>query len=376
MRSKHPGVVVVILASLLAACSVEPPKGTQIGAIREPDPDPAPPSDLARLDMSAAIADALHLAGIVTSASAFEGHVATMDLATTRSCPQIWVGVPPDDLIDVEFDDEEEGLSWLADCAATAASYDGFTHWTTSIAEDGLTAQRSLIADAEVTDAAGNVLWAYDGESSDTFDTTGGGFAYSSSFTGLITGSMSGLGQGLRAQNNAGMDGDGGFLAEWGSDGTMHFLGSVEAFDGFGPIDSRAGTEPELAGVTGWKPGQPRFTSVRFDLTFDGTCDAEPIGFLGLRGNEGFWFDVYFLPIFDPEEHTAQSNAFPYEEIDNVSCDGVGTLFSRNADLKAFEATNPGWSRELAPDFDAILSTLPTPTLDSYVYTLRNLPPE
>ncbi|MCA9491159.1 MAG: hypothetical protein KC621_14615 [Myxococcales bacterium] len=376
MRTTHPGVVVVILASLLQACTVEPPKGTQIGAIREPDPDPQPPSDLARLDMNDAVADALRLAGIVTSASAFQGHVATLDLASTRSCPQVWVGVPPDNLIDIQFDDEEEGLSWLADCASSAASYDGFTHWTTDVAEDGSSASRTLIADASVSDPSGTVLWAYDGESSDTLEMTGSDFTYRSSFAGVITGSMSGLGKGLRAQNNAGMDGGGGFVAEWASDGTMRFSGSVEAFDGYGPIDQRNGSEPELSGVTGWKPGQPRFTSVRFDLTFDSACAEEPVGFVGLRGNEGFWFDIYFLPIYDPEENTAQSNAFPYENIDNVSCDGIGTLFSRNADLEAFEQSNPGWSRELSPDFGAILQTLPTPTIESYVYTLHNLPTE
>ncbi len=370
MRTVHPGAVVL---AALAACQVEPPKGTQIGAIREPDPSPAPPSDLTDLDMGAAVADALALAGIVTSASAFQGHLATMDRSTSRTCPPIWAGLPPEDLVEIDLGDDEGGVSWLASCTTDETTYDGFAHWTTTIDDGEGTASRSLVADASVSDGGGGVLWAFDGESADTLDTTTG--AYASSFSGVITGSLSGLGEGLRAQNNT-EDGDGGFVAEWSPDGAMRFAGSVEAFDGYGPVDRRDGSEPELEGVTGWSPGRPRFTSVRFDLTFDATCAEEPYGFLGLRGNEGFWFDVYFLPIYDPGEDTAQSNAFPFESIDNQSCDGVGTLFSRNIDLKGIEASEPGWSRELSPDFDAIRSSLPTPTLESYVYTLRHLPSE
>lgn len=367
-------VFVLALVGGLAACQTDPPAGSQIGAIREPDPAPAPPSDLARIDLERAIEDALALAGIVTTQSAFVGHLSTMERGE-RNCPQLWTGPLPEDLVDLEIDGEDGGLSWLSDCSTAAGlSYAGFAHWTTALADDeaGGVATRTLVADAEVTDGQ-DVLWAFRGEAADSFDDAAG--LYASSFTGTITGSLAGVGSGLRAQNNTASD-DGGFRAAWGPDGSMTFSGSVEAFDGYGPADQRTGDEPELEGITTWRKGAPRFTSVRFDLTFSPDCRDEPIGFLGMRGNEGFWFDVYFLPIYPVDEDTAQSNAFPFEQIDNQTCDGTGTLFSRNVDLAALDEADDNWSRELAPDFDAVRDNLPSPSLESYVFTLRHLPQE
>jgi hypothetical protein len=100
------------------------------------------------------------------------------------------------------------------------------------------------------------------------------------------------------------------------------------------------------------------------------------VGFLGLRGNEGFWFDIYFLPIYAVDENTAQSNAFPFERIENQTCDGIGTLFSRNVDLATLDAADANWEREVSPNFDAVRDNLPSPALESYIYTLRHLPEE
>jgi hypothetical protein len=366
------GTRALAVLPLLVACTTEPPDGSQIGAIRQPDPDPAPPSDLTDIDMRASIEAALALAGIVTTQSAFVGHLDTMAMGEV-GCPDVWAGAPPENFVELELDEDATGLSWLAGCSTRAGvEFDGFAFWTSEIDQGENTATRSLLADAEVRRGA-DVLWAFDGEASDTFDAGTG--MYSSSFAGTITGSMSGLGKGLRAGNNTESD-NGGFIAEWGTDGSLHFAGSVQSFDGFGPVDRRSGDEPELEGIAGWKPNQPRFTSVRYDLTFGPDCAEEPLGFVGLRGNEGFWFDVFFLPIYAIDEDTADSNAFPFENIENQSCDGIGTLFSRNVNLGEIDAQDTSWSRELAPDFDSARNGLPTPDLESYIYSLRHLPQE
>jgi hypothetical protein len=370
MRTVHPALpIALVLGSI--GCTVEPPEpkaGPQSGALR----NPTPPVDYKELDMRAAVEEALQFGGLVTMAAAWRGHVSALELGQ-QVCPQVWAGAPDSDLVNLDLDPEAAiGLSWLADCATDpgATTYDGFTYWETSI--DGDLGSRTLIADAIVTDASGGILFEYDGSASDSLDLADGS-SYSSGFAGVISGSLAGIGSGLRAQNNT-ADAMGGFQASWSADGTLTFDGSVEAFDGFGPPDNRPADAPELEDLIDWAPGIPRFTSARFQLFFEADCASEPHGYIGLRGNEGFWFDVYFLPLYDVAEDTAQSNAYPYEQIDNLACDGVGTLFARNVDLEAADAEDDSWSRELSPDFASVVASLPTPTLADYVYTLRHLP--
>lgn len=362
----------MLLPLALAACDPDPKPGTQIGALREPDPSPMPPSDTRTLDMGAAVEEALRIGGITTLTAAWAGHVGSLDLgAPAGDCPQIWVGPLPDDVVDVDMDEDEPGLSWLSNCETRVAdgenTFSGFTHWTTTMVE-GESGARTLVADAEVTDKNGKVLFGFDGEADDSLDLATG--TYTSNLDGEVVGTLSDAEGGFRT--------GGGFEASWSPSGTLRMFGTVTAFDGFGPPDNRTIVEsPEIAGLAGWVSGMPRFTSVRFDLEFMPECTAEPVGYVGIRGNEGFWFDVYFLPIADLEaEPTAQSTAFPYEQIDNIACDGIGTLFARNIDLRSMDLEDDGWSRELSPDFAGVIASLPVPTLDDYVYTLRDLPSE
>lgn len=352
-------VVLLALTITASACTpgpveVEPP------APREPDPPPTLPMDFKALDVKSAVETALQIGGIATAAAVWNGHVGSMAQAT-RACPAVWTGPLPEDAdVDGDF---EEGLTWLDDCTTPAGvRMLGYNHWETNA--DAGTESRSVTADATVTDANGAVLYEFMGEASDSLDENGG---YDSTFTGELTGSLAGIGSGLRGEVEA----------SWAPDGSMRFFGNITTFDGFGPPDNRdPQLAPELENQPGWRPGAPRFTSVRFDLEFTGDCAAEPLGFVGIRGNEGFWFDVYFMPIYDPAEGSAQSNAFPFEEIDNIACDGIGTMFTRNASLKEEDESDPAWSREVSPDFAAILAALPTPSPDDFVFTLRDLPEE
>lgn len=351
-----------LLVSLVAACQLNPPGGTQIGALREPDPAPEPPSDFRALDMTAAVEDALRIGGVTTLSTAWAGHLGALD-AARGGCPTIWIGGLPEEIADIDMNGDP-GMSWLADCTTDPGrtDYAGFTHWTTGIVE-GQSGTRELVSDAIVTDTDGTVLFDFDGSASDQLDVTTS--TYTSVLNGELGGTLAGVGSGLRT--------GGEFEASWSVDGSLRLFGTVTTFDGFGPADTRDASAPELANLPGWAPGMPRFTSVRLDLSFGPECGAEPIGFVGIRGNEGFWFDVYFLPNPEFEEGTAQFKAFPYEEIDNLACDGVGTLFARNVNLEAYDDEDPSWSRDITPDFAGVLGGMALPTLDTYVYTLRDI---
>jgi hypothetical protein len=350
------------LVPLVAACQLNPPGGTQIGALREPDPAPEPPVDFRSLDMTRAVEDALRIGGLTTLSTAWAGHLGALD-ASRDGCPAVWIGPLPEDVVDVDMDGDA-GMSWLADCTTDPGrtTYAGFTHWTNGVVQNE-SGRRDLVSDAVVASDDGTILFDFDGRAEDSLDLTTG--TYTSVLDGELGGSLVGVGRGLRT--------GGDFEASWSADGSQRLFGTVTSFDGFGPADTRDPVAPELANLPAWSAGMPRFTSVRFDLSFSPDCALEPIGFIGIRGNEGFWFDVYFLPDPELEPGTAAYKAFPFEEIDNVACDGIGTLFARNVNLAAYDDEDPSWSREITPDFAAVVAGMPLPTLDTYVYTLRDI---
>ena len=348
--------------SLLVACDLNPPGGTQIGALRV-DPPPAPPTDFKDLDMVEAVDEAFGVAGVATLATAWAGHIASMDRATF-ACPSVWLGLPPEDLADLDMDEDASGLSWADDCQTpNRDAFEGFAYWQTTMDPIGGTGSRSLQMDGSVLDGGGALLLSFDGEADDSLT----GNTYTTNLVARdLSGSLLGLGSGLRGELDA----------EW-SPTDLELTGAVHLNDGFGPPDDRdpdTDVTPELANHPGWEPGMPRFTSVRYELEFGDDCALEPRGYLGVRGNEGFWFDVYFLPLFDAEEDPAAAAAYPYEDIDNIECDGIGTLFVRNLDLRQEDEDDPNWSREIEVDFPTILANLPTPALDSFIYTLQDLP--
>jgi hypothetical protein len=360
--------VVLLVLPLVVACTTTPVPGTNIGALREPDPSPVIPTDTTSLDWEAAIEEALTLGGLASLTAAWAGHVAALELGT-GDCPTMWVGPLPEDFVDLDIDDEVPGLSWAGSCFApsSATNYEGWAHWSSTLVPEGVATlgTRSLTSQAVISNANGDPLFSFDGSAADELDASTG--QYATVVDGELSGALVGLGSGIRTGGELGATWGGGFLS---------FSGSLTALDGFGPADFRdPATSPELE-FADFTPGMPRFTSVVFDLEVTPDCPTEPVGYLGLRGNEGFWFDVYFLPKYDPIEEPSAAGAFPFEEIDNVACDGVGTLFARNVSLRDIDEADASWSRELTPDLAGAIAALPTPGLDAYVYTLRDLPLE
>jgi len=371
----------MIIAALLSCTGTQATTDTTVGPLQV-DPPPKPPTDLQQIDMTKAIEDALHLGGGTTLAAAWNGHINTV-LGAPIDCPQIFLGPPPDSVLgntEINMDDENPGYSWAAACITPDnVDYEGFTYWTTLLTP-GAGGERTLDADATVVAGSGDnadTRFAFTGSANDNLNVVDG--TYDSTINGRLSGSLVGLGSGVQT--------GGDFVTTITSDGTLSITGSVTTFDGFGKPDNRDPGAPELQDVPSWKHGMPRFTSATFDLQFTPDCPQEPLGYVGLRGDEGFWFDVYFLPQYDDSgAPSAQVDAFPFEEIDNQACDGVGTVFARNVDLKGWDDCDPdvvgdndcisSWSREIAPDFAGVVSQLSLPSIDSFVYNVRDIPQE
>ena len=348
---------------ILAGCSFDDGQGSQIGSLKESSV-PQPPADLEDLDIAAAVREALRIGGIATMATAWSAHVASLGYGSDV-CPNTWLGAPPERFVDIDgLDEDAEALSWFDNCTTTQGnSFQGFSYWENQVDMAQSEGNRTILMDAQIRDGAGNLLFDFDGESTDQLQ----GGVYSSSMTArVLEGSLLGLGSGIRGELDASWSGSG-----------MELFGAVHLEDGFGPPDMRSpslSASPELTNVTDWEQGMPRFTSVRFDLDFDGDCPLEPRGYVGVRGNEGFWFDVYFLPKYDPVEDLSRAASFPFEAIDNLECDGIGTLFVRNLDLRQAERVSPDWSRELQFDFGTIIAGMPTPDIAGFTFSLQDLP--
>lgn len=358
---RTPQWLVVILLS--GGCTPGETPGTQIGSLKESSV-PLPPADLELLDLAEAVREALRIAGIATTATAWNAHVTSLD-SGTDACPNTWLGTPPEDFVDINGADEDStGLSWFDNCTtALGSSFQGFSYWEHDVDLGARQGSRALAMDGQIVDPAGSLLLDFDGEATDALD----GGTYQSSMTArVLRGSLLGFGSGLRGELDA----------SWAG-GRMELSGQVHLEDGFGPPDMRnpsLDASPELTNVTNWTQGMPRYTSVRYDLDFEGDCSLEPRGYVGVRGNEGFWFDVYFLPKYDPVEDLSRAASFPFEAIDNLDCDGIGTLFVRNLDLRQVERISRDWSREIQIEFGSIIGAMPTPNLDGFTFSLQDLP--
>lgn len=324
----------IALLGFFAACvppePVERPGG-QSGSLKEELPQP---EDVDTIDYEAALAEAMRLALAADLASPWRGHIELLS-ATDGECPTFFIGAPED-----AMNGDEDNLSWAGSCDSGPLAFDGFMTWNLEIDETGAGASREASGDARMTDD-GALALEFDGEANDSVTWDGnGGFSYSSTVEGQFSGPL------VYSESSPV---PGGFR---GASSITYTNGGISSIDAnlflFG--------DPLL----------DRFDAVVLDLEFAEDCADEPIGYIGLRGTDGYWFDIYFLPRFEAGNPTAEAQAYPYELIDNPTCDGCGNLFVRNV-----RAEQPNI---VCPDFAGVTANLTAPTVDEYILTLHDLP--
>lgn len=325
----------ILGAALVLSCAPAEPGdelGGQSGSLRD---DPLElPEDVEEIDYVRAVDQALAVVVASDLATAWRGHIEVLE-AGDASCPPVFLGAPEDAQMD-----DEDALSWAAGCSVDGNDYDGFLTWTTDVPPGETSGSRTLTGDAQVTRGNGDVEFQFDGEASDAVTWTDGAFSYTSSIEGQVAG-----------------------LAMFGSDSAVPggFRGNV-AID-----TSSAGNLTLDANL--FLFGEPllgRFDSIVADLEFTDECSEEPVGYVGIRGTDGYWFDVYFLPRYDPDDGTVDSQAYPYEIIDDAVCDGCGHLFVRNVQIEDVPL--------VCPDFGGVRSSVTAPAVDEYVLTLHDPP--
>lgn len=322
---------------LLLACAEPEDSGVDLG---EPPAELLLP-DTDGLDFAAAAEAGLQLSKEIGVSSVWAAHA---ELLSRRSvgCPDLWVGAPDDESVDL---DEEGGTSWFDHCGTGATEFDGWVWVDASVltsgdptsAEGALTeGSRALVADGVIGDGDG-ILLEVDGEFSDSTSRTDAAdyqrWTWSSTARGTVTGSAA-LGAG-RAPGG------------WRADMQLYATGGdVDLYE----VNGNAFLfEDRLA---------ERFDSVEIDLSFAGegaadpeACALEPAGWIGLRDENAYWYDIAFQP-----RHGGG----------DAECDGCGELYVRGVD------TSLG---PVCMDFDFIWQEAPItpPVAADYVFSLHTL---
>lgn len=337
-----------LLAFALLGCQAGDPAEDQPAPDRDATLDPLELPDTDGLDFEAAFTDALRLALSVNAQAAWRGHVASLALRHT-GCPDLWSGAPDN------ADIRGQATSWVDHCSTPGGlTFDGYVSWDSTAVANGAPsspegrvqeASRILVADGSVGTPEG-LLFELDGRASDSFyivenELDGerwSNWTYNSLVQGTVTGSEAFAGsptpRGWRTDL---------YLSLMGGDyERLEARGNVYLF------------EPVL---------HARFDSLAMDLAYaasptPGACPAEPLGWIGLRDSDAYWYDLVFLP---RTQEDAVSEAYENEPLS--MCDGCGTLYIRGVE-----------SGEVCLDFDFLFDDFEPPEVADFVLSLHDLP--
>jgi len=340
-----------LMVLALAACSDEgAPTATDTGATEAENAFPLPP-DIETIDWQSVFQEAITTLKSVNTQAVWRGHLASLE-TRQAGCPDFWSG---EFTVGTQTVGEADGVAWYDDCRLQdGVFYDGWLTWTADVLEEGdektyegrtSDADRVIEGDAVVGDDDG-VRLEFDGTARDSLyrlEAIGyERFVYSSLVEGTLTGRDVFEGtttpQGFRTDlllNITGGDVD-----------TFEARGNAYLF------------QPQL---------QERFDSIQVDMFMPGPsgaglddCTLEPVGWLGVRDPEAYWYDVVFLPRF--REDLAER---PYDNPELSECDGCGRLYIQGIEQEGVD---------VCIDFSFLFDgSFPLPDADEYVLPFHSL---
>jgi len=331
----------LLAAALLAGCPTE--------AV-----DPGPPAaqlplpDTTGIDFEAAYRDALDVLLATDMRAVWDGH--REGLRTIRpGCPDLWAG-EPDDV-------EEPGTSWQDHCTTTAGfAYDGALTWENEASREGEAdsplgaieaGRRSLRGDGAVG-SDGGLVFDFGGTGEDAFTSNVAADYAQWSYSSTIVGEARGSG-GFGAQAAL----PGGFRSDLY---VAYTGGATQAVEARGELLMHEGVVGD------------RFSGISADLALPGpdaagssVCVDEPTGWLSLRDDDAYWYDLVFQPRYLEDATGEVYENYPYGE-----CEGCGTLYIRGVEQGTV-------CMDLSGLFDGSLTP---PPLEDYVLSLRGDPQE
>ena len=318
------------------------------------DPVVLPPPDLSGVDLEASFRDAFQLMADVDLRSIWAGHVASFD-ARRPGCPDLFAGNP--DVENIDLDEDARGTSWSDFCEqGDGTTWSGFQYWEIAIEAEGdpttaegrtTEAERFLFGDG-VVGVGDRVLFEFDGEATDSLTLVEAAEGYRAwTYTSLVVGTSTGdlAFDANSSPTPGGIRTDLYRRATGGNDSTLEARGNVYLF------------EHRL---------QNRFDSIGLDLEFRGEagagpddCIKEPRGWIALRDEDAYWYDLVFGPRFSGDPDDPDYPNEPYSE-----CDGCGTLYVRGLEQEGIE---------VCLDLSFLwASALSAPEPQEFAFTLRN----
>jgi hypothetical protein len=339
---------------LAAGCTPEPEETTPTTGTTETETEnlfPLPP-DIDEIDWESVFADAIRAMLTVKTQSAWQGHAASLDLRQP-GCPDFWTGQFTDNNVLVGSAD---GISWFDACETEGGlQYDGWITWDSSVLEygdpttsDGRTteATRSLEGKALVATADGP-RFEFNGDANDNLYVVEAygynRFTYSSTVDGTVTGSD------VFAPDSVTPEGYRTDLYQFISGG------DVDLYEARGNVYMFT---PQLQG---------RFDSIAVDISILGPlgagpddCTLEPLGWIGVRDQNAYWYDVVFLP---RTQEDIVGDRYPNDPLS--VCDGKGRLYIQGIEQEG---------RDVEVDFSFLFEEdFGLPTAEDYILPLHSL---
>lgn len=342
----------VWLAVVLAGCKGEEPVPVDTGtAPQQLENDFPLPDDLDTIDFVTAFQNAVDLMVTVSTQRPWEGHKTSLD-ARRAGCPDFWTGTFLDGGEEVG---SEDGVSWSDDCRTDSGLYyDGWVWWDFDVVESGdpaslegrvSEASRRIEGDGIVGNEGG-VKFEFDGVASDSlYQLEADGysrFVYSTTLDATVTG------RDVFADDSLTPDG-------FRSDLFMFVTGGdVDTFEARGDVYLFT---PQL---------MERFDSIGVDMLLPGArgaapddCTLEPLGWIGLRDTDAYWYDVVFLP---RSQDDIIGEEYPNDPLS--ICDGCGRLYVQGVEQEGVD---------VCVDFSSVFGNFPLPNADDYVLPIHSL---
>lgn len=310
------------------------------------------PDDIDEIDFESAFADAVRMMVTVTPQEPWQGQVSAVDRGEI-GCPDYWT--EPFTVAN-QLVGYEDGVAWNDDCLTTTGlTYDGWIWWDSDVSNfgdpatyEGKTSEGSRRMEGKATVSTGDdITFEFAGTASDSlYQVQAIGYerhVYSTLMDATVTGrdvftADSATPEGYRTDLTMSLTG--GDVDNFEARGNV-YLFTPQLHDRFDSI----GVDMELQGPKGAGPD---------------ACTLEPLGWIGLRDENAYWYDVVFLPRFQED----------IVDIDYANdplsiCDGCGRLYVQGIEQEG---------KEVCIDFSFLFDgTVPLPDIQDYVLPWHSL---